>query len=95
MGGGRGLLLPPPLGQLRGAALGLGCCSQLLLLSPTAAENRAYFERHRWPPVWYLKEEDRYLRSRKERELEEETLRKQHPRTKWCFWRPQQASHIS
>ncbi|XP_066488651.1 rho-related BTB domain-containing protein 2-like [Tiliqua scincoides] len=58
-------------------------------------ENRAHFERHRWPPVWYLKEEDRYLRSQKERELEEEMLRKQHSRSKWCFWRSHQASHIS
>ncbi|XP_060103214.1 rho-related BTB domain-containing protein 2-like [Heteronotia binoei] len=58
-------------------------------------ENQAHFERHRWPPVWYLKEEDRYLRSQKERELEEEALRKQHPRSKWCFWRPHHASHVS
>ncbi|XP_077157510.1 rho-related BTB domain-containing protein 2-like [Paroedura picta] len=58
-------------------------------------ENQAHFERHRWPPVWYLKEEDRYLRSQKERELEEEAMRKQHPRSKWCFWRPHPANHIS
>ncbi|XP_061439715.1 rho-related BTB domain-containing protein 2-like [Rhineura floridana] len=58
-------------------------------------ENQAHFERHRWPPVWYLKEEDRYLRLQKERVLEEELLRKQHPRSKWCFWRPHHASHIS
>ncbi|XP_048365141.1 rho-related BTB domain-containing protein 2-like [Sphaerodactylus townsendi] len=58
-------------------------------------ENQAHFERHRWPPIWYLKEEDRYLRSQKERELEEEATRKQHPRSKWCFWRPHHTSHIS
>ncbi|XP_067324567.1 rho-related BTB domain-containing protein 2-like [Anolis sagrei] len=58
-------------------------------------ENQAYFERHRWPPIWYLKEEDRYLRLQKERDLEEEALRKQHPRSKWCFWRPHHTSHIS
>uniref|UniRef100_A0ABM5GKZ1 Rho-related BTB domain-containing protein 2-like isoform X1 n=1 Tax=Pogona vitticeps TaxID=103695 RepID=A0ABM5GKZ1_9SAUR len=58
-------------------------------------ENQAYFERHRWPPIWYLKEEDRYRRLQKERELEEEMLRKQHPRSKWCFWRPHPARHIS
>ncbi|XP_063165720.1 rho-related BTB domain-containing protein 2-like isoform X2 [Candoia aspera] len=57
-------------------------------------ENKAHFEGHRWPPVWYLKEEDRYLRMQKERAQEEEALRKQHPRSKWCFWR-HQASHIS
>ncbi|XP_025029415.1 rho-related BTB domain-containing protein 2 isoform X2 [Python bivittatus] len=60
-----------------------------------SAENKAYFENHRWPPVWYLKEEDRYLRTQKERAQEEEALRKQHPRSKWCFWRPHPASHIS
>ncbi|XP_062991906.1 rho-related BTB domain-containing protein 2-like [Elgaria multicarinata webbii] len=60
-----------------------------------SAENQAHFERHRWPPIWYLKEEDRYLRLQKERELEEEMTRKQHPRSKWCFWRPPQASPIS
>ncbi|XP_039579413.1 rho-related BTB domain-containing protein 2-like isoform X1 [Passer montanus] len=53
-----------------------------------SAENQAHFERHRWPPVWYLKEEDLYLRSKKEREREEQLQRKQHPRSKWCFWRP-------
>ncbi|NXS67073.1 RHBT2 protein, partial [Pandion haliaetus] len=50
--------------------------------------NQAHFERHRWPPVWYLKEEDLYLRSKKEREREEQLQRKQHTRSKWCFWRP-------
>ncbi|XP_030348769.1 rho-related BTB domain-containing protein 2-like [Strigops habroptila] len=54
-------------------------------------ENRAHFERHRWPPVWYLKEEDLYLRCKKEREREEQRERAQHPRSKWCFWRP----HVS
>ncbi|KYO45572.1 rho-related BTB domain-containing protein 2 [Alligator mississippiensis] len=56
-------------------------------------ENQAHFERHRWPPVWYLKEEDLYLRSKKEREHEERLQRKQHPRRKWCFWRP--SPHVS
>ncbi|XP_069711051.1 rho-related BTB domain-containing protein 2-like [Phaenicophaeus curvirostris] len=53
-----------------------------------SAENRAHLERHRWPPVWYLKEEDLYLRCKKEREREEQLQRKQRPRSKWCFWRP-------
>ncbi|KAG5834467.1 hypothetical protein ANANG_G00261830 [Anguilla anguilla] len=39
-----------------------------------APENQKHFEKHRWPPVWFLKEEDRYLRSQKEREREEELL---------------------
>ncbi|XP_033017048.1 rho-related BTB domain-containing protein 2-like [Lacerta agilis] len=58
-------------------------------------ENQAHFERHRWPPIWYLKEEDRYLRLQRERQLEEEMLQKQNPRRKWCFWRPQHTSHVS
>lgn len=60
---------------------------------PCPAENQAHFERHRWPPVWYLKEEDLYLRSKKEREREEQLQRKQHTRSKWCFWRP--SPHVS
>ncbi|XP_078534925.1 rho-related BTB domain-containing protein 2-like isoform X1 [Lissotriton helveticus] len=59
-------------------------------------ENKSHFEKHRWPPVWYLKEEDRYLRSKKEREREEEILHKQHNKSKWCFWRPSSSSpHVS
>nr|XP_033810395.1 rho-related BTB domain-containing protein 2-like isoform X2 [Geotrypetes seraphini] len=61
-----------------------------------APENKAHFEKYRWPPVWYLKEEDRYLRSKKEREREEELLQKQHSKNKWCFWRPSSSSsHVS
>ncbi|XP_075772218.1 rho-related BTB domain-containing protein 2-like [Pelodiscus sinensis] len=56
-------------------------------------ENKAHCERHRWPPVWYLKEEDLYLRSKKEREQEEQLARKQHTSSKWCFWRP--SPHVS
>uniref|UniRef100_A0A673M0A3 Rho-related BTB domain-containing protein 1 n=1 Tax=Sinocyclocheilus rhinocerous TaxID=307959 RepID=A0A673M0A3_9TELE len=48
-------------------------------------ENQKHFEKHRWPPVWFLKEEDRYLRSQKEREREEEILRKQHTKRGWVF----------
>uniref|UniRef100_A0A8C2B603 Rho related BTB domain containing 2b n=1 Tax=Cyprinus carpio TaxID=7962 RepID=A0A8C2B603_CYPCA len=36
-----------------------------------SAENQEYFEKHRWPPVWYLKEDDHYQRARKEREKED------------------------
>lgn len=62
-----------------------------------SAENQKHFEKHRWPPVWFLKEEDRYLRSQKEREREEEILRKQHTKRGWCFWRHPSSSapHIS
>uniref|UniRef100_A0A672SY71 Rho-related BTB domain-containing protein 1 n=1 Tax=Sinocyclocheilus grahami TaxID=75366 RepID=A0A672SY71_SINGR len=64
------------------------------IMSP---ENQKHFEKHRWPPVWFLKEEDRYLRSQKEREREEEILRKQHTKRGWCFWRHPSSSapHIS
>lgn len=62
-----------------------------------SAENQKHFEKNRWPPVWFLKEEDRYLRSQKEREREEEILRKQHTKRGWCFWRHPSSSapHIS
>ncbi|MBN3308536.1 RHBT2 protein, partial [Amia calva] len=59
-------------------------------------ENQRHFEKQRWPPVWFLKEEDRYLRSQKEREREEEILRKQHTKRGWCFWRHSSSSpHVS
>ncbi|KAM4852142.1 rho-related BTB domain-containing protein 1 isoform 1-T6 [Thomomys bottae] len=51
-----------------------------------SAENQEYFERHRWPPVWYLKEEDHYQRVKREREKEDIALNKHHSRRKWCFW---------
>ncbi|XP_056651870.1 rho-related BTB domain-containing protein 1 [Monodelphis domestica] len=51
-----------------------------------SADNQEYFERHRWPPVWYLKEEDHYQRVKKEREKEDLALNKHHSRRKWCFW---------
>ncbi|XP_051778795.1 rho-related BTB domain-containing protein 1 isoform X2 [Erpetoichthys calabaricus] len=51
-----------------------------------SAENQEYFEKHRWPPVWYLKEEDHYQRVKKEREKEDVVLNKHHSRYKWCFW---------
>lgn len=49
-------------------------------------ENQEYFERHRWPPVWYLKEEDHYQRVKREREKEDLALKKHYSRRKWCFW---------
>ncbi|XP_044515150.1 rho-related BTB domain-containing protein 1 [Gracilinanus agilis] len=51
-----------------------------------STDNQEYFERHRWPPVWYLKEEDHYQRVKKEREKEDLALNKHHSRRKWCFW---------
>ncbi|XP_053244328.1 rho-related BTB domain-containing protein 1 isoform X2 [Podarcis raffonei] len=49
-------------------------------------DNQEYFERHRWPPVWYLKEEDHFQRIKKEREKEDIALNKHHSKRKWCFW---------
>lgn len=49
-------------------------------------DNQEYFERHRWPPVWYLKEEDHFQRVKKEREKEDFALNKHHSKRKWCFW---------
>ncbi|KAM7241221.1 LOW QUALITY PROTEIN: hypothetical protein CapIbe_007793 [Capra ibex] len=43
-------------------------------------ENQQYFEEHRWPPVWYLKEEDHYQRARKEREKEDYLHLKRQPK---------------
>ncbi|XP_027318755.1 rho-related BTB domain-containing protein 1 isoform X2 [Anas acuta] len=51
-----------------------------------SSDNQEYFERHRWPPVWYLKEEDHYQRVKKEREKEDVALNKHHSKRKWCFW---------
>ncbi|KAJ1059444.1 hypothetical protein K5549_015750 [Capra hircus] len=49
-------------------------------------ENQQYFEKHRWPPVWYLKEEDHYQRARKEREKEDYLHLKRQPKRRWLFW---------
>ncbi|XP_030057901.1 rho-related BTB domain-containing protein 2 isoform X1 [Microcaecilia unicolor] len=48
--------------------------------------NQEYFEKHRWPPVWYLKEEDHYQRARKEREKEDYLHQKRQPKRRWLFW---------
>ncbi|XP_067289592.1 rho-related BTB domain-containing protein 2 isoform X2 [Pseudorasbora parva] len=51
-----------------------------------SAENQEYFEKHRWPPVWYLKEDDHYQRARKEREKEDYLLQKRQSKCKWVLW---------
>lgn len=51
-----------------------------------ALENQEYFEKHRWPPVWYLKEEDHYQRARKEREKEDYLHLRRQPKRRWLFW---------
>ncbi|XP_048835999.1 rho-related BTB domain-containing protein 2-like isoform X1 [Brienomyrus brachyistius] len=51
-----------------------------------STENQEYFEKHRWPPVWYLKEDDHYQRARKEREKEDFLYQKRQCKRKWLFW---------
>uniref|UniRef100_A0A671L721 Rho-related BTB domain-containing protein 2-like n=1 Tax=Sinocyclocheilus anshuiensis TaxID=1608454 RepID=A0A671L721_9TELE len=51
-----------------------------------SAENQEYFEKHRWPPVWYLKEDDHYQRARKEREKEDYLSQKWQNKRKWVLW---------
>ncbi|XP_066549494.1 rho-related BTB domain-containing protein 1 isoform X2 [Amia ocellicauda] len=62
------------------------CATYRKEIKSKSPENQEYFEKHRWPPVWYLKEEDHYQRVKKEREREDIILNKYHSRRKWCFW---------
>ncbi|XP_015684086.1 rho-related BTB domain-containing protein 2 [Protobothrops mucrosquamatus] len=55
-------------------------------MKATSTENQDYFEKHRWPPVWYLKEEDHFQRARKEREKEDYLHQKRQPKRRWLFW---------
>uniref|UniRef100_A0A8C5CWN7 Rho related BTB domain containing 2a n=3 Tax=Gadus TaxID=8048 RepID=A0A8C5CWN7_GADMO len=51
-----------------------------------SAENQDYFEKQRWPPVWYLKEDDHYQRARKERDKEDYLYQRRQCKRKWLFW---------
>ncbi|XP_041792228.1 rho-related BTB domain-containing protein 2-like [Chelmon rostratus] len=51
-----------------------------------STENQEYFEKHRWPPVWYLKEDDHYQRARKERDKEDYLYQRRQCKRKWLFW---------
>ncbi|ROL41020.1 Rho-related BTB domain-containing protein 1 [Anabarilius grahami] len=62
------------------------CANYRKEIKSKSLENQEYFEKHRWPPVWYLKEEDHYQRVKKEREKEDVVLNKHHSRRRWCFW---------
>ncbi|XP_056432707.1 rho-related BTB domain-containing protein 1 [Gadus chalcogrammus] len=62
------------------------CANYRKEIKSKSQENQRYFERHRWPPVWYLKEEDHYRRARKEREKEDLVANKHQHRRRWCFW---------
>lgn len=62
---------------------------------PHPSENQAHFERHRWPPVWYLKEEDHYQRAKKEREKEDYLHLKRQPKRRWLFWNSPSSSPSS
>uniref|UniRef100_A0A8C3LT56 Rho-related BTB domain-containing protein 2 n=1 Tax=Chrysolophus pictus TaxID=9089 RepID=A0A8C3LT56_CHRPC len=60
-----------------------------------SGENQEYFEKHRWPPVWYLKEEDHYQRAKKEREKEDYLHLKRQPKRRWLFWNSPSSSPSS
>ncbi|XP_069756837.1 rho-related BTB domain-containing protein 1 isoform X2 [Narcine bancroftii] len=62
------------------------CCKFRKEIKAISPENQEYFEKHRWPPVWYLKEEDHYQRVKREREKDEVGLHKHHSKRRWCFW---------
>ncbi|XP_060712333.1 rho-related BTB domain-containing protein 2-like isoform X1 [Hemiscyllium ocellatum] len=58
-------------------------------------ENQDYFEKHRWPPVWFLKEDDHYQRARKERDKEDYLCQKRQLKRKWFFWNSSSPSTAS
>ncbi len=58
----------------------------LYACSSAFSENQEYFEKQRWPPVWYLKEDDHYQRARKEREKEDFLSQKRQNKRKWLLW---------
>ncbi|XP_071395592.1 rho-related BTB domain-containing protein 1 isoform X4 [Centroberyx affinis] len=62
------------------------CANYRKEIKSKSPENQEYFEKHRWPPVWYLKEEDHYQRAKKEREKEDIIMNKHQSRRRWCFW---------
>uniref|UniRef100_A0A8C4YU55 Rho-related BTB domain-containing protein 1 n=1 Tax=Gadus morhua TaxID=8049 RepID=A0A8C4YU55_GADMO len=70
------------------------CANYRKEIKSKSQENQRYFEQHRWPPVWYLKEEDHYRRARKEREKEDLVANKHQHRRRWCFWTPNSASPL-
>uniref|UniRef100_A0A8C1YKB5 Uncharacterized protein n=1 Tax=Cyprinus carpio TaxID=7962 RepID=A0A8C1YKB5_CYPCA len=49
-------------------------------------KNQEYFEKHRWPLVWYLKEDDHYQKAQKEREKEDYLSQKRQNKCKWVLW---------
>ncbi|KAJ4942212.1 hypothetical protein JOQ06_012078 [Pogonophryne albipinna] len=51
-----------------------------------STDNQEYFEKHRWPPVWFLKEDDHYQRARKERDKEDYLYQRRQCKRKWLFW---------
>ncbi|XP_053573954.1 rho-related BTB domain-containing protein 2 [Bombina bombina] len=51
-----------------------------------SAENQQTLEAQRWPPVWYLKEEDHFQRAQREREKENALHQKRQPKRRWLFW---------
>ncbi|TRY56803.1 hypothetical protein DNTS_005473 [Danionella cerebrum] len=58
-----------------------------------SAEIQQYFERHRWPPVWFLKEDDHFQRAQRERERHERERHKRDRQNKKSIWsRPSSSS---
>ncbi|XP_043912331.1 rho-related BTB domain-containing protein 1 [Protopterus annectens] len=51
-------------------------------------ENQLYIAKHRWPPVWYLKEEDHYQRLKKDLENKDDVAHKHCSKHNLCFWTP-------
>ncbi|KTF72677.1 hypothetical protein cypCar_00019018, partial [Cyprinus carpio] len=57
-----------------------------VVVGDNAVENQEYFEKHRWPLVWYLKEDDHYQKAQKEREKEDYLSQKGQNKCKWVLW---------
>ena len=74
---------------------GEGGTPSTVLTPDVPAENQEYFEKHRWPPVWYLKEEYHYQRAKKEREKEDYLHLKRQPKRRWLFWNSPSSSPSS
>ncbi|KAG8430146.1 hypothetical protein GDO86_018391, partial [Hymenochirus boettgeri] len=55
-------------------------------IKAVSPENQQILEAQRWPPVWYLKEEDHFQRAQREREKETALHHKKQPKRRWLFW---------
>ncbi|XP_053319017.1 rho-related BTB domain-containing protein 2 isoform X2 [Spea bombifrons] len=55
-------------------------------IKTVSPEIQQALEAQRWPPVWYLKEEDHFQRAQREREKEAALHHKRQPKRRWLFW---------